>query len=92
MTRAAAPVSFVSSVSLRLGPERGFLFDQRTGRVYSLNETAALTVARLAEGAGAAEVEAALVDTFDVEVATARADLAPFVEQLVEEGLVERHG
>jgi PqqD family protein of HPr-rel-A system len=90
--RAAAPVRFVPSVSLRLGPERGFLFDQRTGRVYSLNETAAFTVARLAAGAGAAEVEAALVDTFDVEVDTARADLARFVEHLVEEGLVERHG
>lgn len=90
--RAAAPVRFVPSVSLRLGPERGFLFDQRTGRVYSLNETAALAVARLAEGAGAPEMEAALVNAFDVEADVARTDLARFVEQLVEEGLVERHG
>jgi len=89
---AAAPVRFVASVSLRLGPERGFLFDQRTGRVYSLNETAALAASRLAVGEGAAEVEAALVDTFDVEADAAQADFARFVEQLVEEGLVERHG
>jgi len=89
---AAAPVRFVASVSLRLGPERGFLFDQRTGRVYSLNETAALAASRLAVGEGAAEVEAALVDTFDVEAGAAQADFARFVEQLVEEGLVERHG
>lgn len=87
-----ARVRFRDSVSIRLGPERGFLFDQRSGRVFSLNGSATLAAARLHAGAAPTDVIAAMVEAFDVDAATVRADLARLVAQLVEEGLVESHG
>lgn len=74
------------SVRVRVGPDQGFLFDQRTGRVYSLNASAAFAAARLQE-APVAAVVAAVVETFDVDEAVAREDLARLVGQLLEEGL-----
>ena len=91
-TGQPASVRFAESVTLRVGPERGFLFDQRTGRVYSLNGAAALASARLQAGEPAGDVVAAVVATFDVNAETAGADLARLIAQLIEEGLAKANG
>ena len=75
------------SVRVRLGAERGFLFDERTGRVYSLNASAAVAAAGLRDGHAVADVVDAVVTAFEVDVDTARRDFARFVGHLVEEGL-----
>lgn len=85
-------VHFVESVRVRLGPERGFLFDQRTGQVYSLNASAALAASRIQHGAPVPAVITAVVEAFEVDAVTVRRDLARFVADLVEEGLVQADG
>ena len=80
-------IRLVDSVRVRLGAERGFLFDERTGRVYSLNASAAVAAARLRDRQPADEVVSAVVEAFEVDVDTARRDYARFVSHLVEEGL-----
>jgi hypothetical protein len=82
-----ARVRFLDSVRPRLGPDRGFLFDERSGRVYSLNATAAFAAARIQEALPAAAVVAAVVEAFEVDEAAAGRDFARFVDQLVAEGL-----
>ncbi|HEX7785108.1 MAG TPA: PqqD family protein, partial [Methylomirabilota bacterium] len=66
-TELPARVRFLDSVRPRFGPERGFLFDQRSGRVFSLNGTGAFAAARLHERQPVAAVLAAMLETFDVE-------------------------
>jgi coenzyme PQQ synthesis protein D (PqqD) len=83
-------VRFHRAVRVRLGPERGFLFDERTGRVYSLNATAAVAAAHLDAEVTDAEVVRAVVAAFDIDADTARRDYARFVAELVQEGLVTR--
>jgi Coenzyme PQQ synthesis protein D (PqqD) len=87
-----ARVRFLDSVSIRLGSERGFLFEQRSGHVFSLNGSATLAAAGFRDGIPTADVIASVVEAFDVDAATVRADLARLVAQLLEEGLVESHG
>lgn len=87
-----ARLRFAESVRPRLGPERGFLFDERTGRVYSLNAAGALVAARIQGGAPVPDVIAAVVAEFEVDAATARKDFARFVAQLVDEGLARADG
>jgi hypothetical protein len=91
MIRASLParVCFAASVRPRFGPHRGFLFDERSGRVYSLNSSGAFAAARIQERLDVADVLAALVDAFEVDAATARRDVAGFVDQLLQEGLAE---
>ena len=85
-------VCFDAAVRVRLGAERGFVFDQRTGRVYSLNASAALAAERIQSAASLTAVVAAVVEAFEVDAATAGRDLATFVAQLVEAGLVTIDG
>jgi hypothetical protein len=80
-------VRFHESVRVRLGPERGFLFDERSGRVYSLNATAALAAAQLKGEATDAEIVRAVVGAFDIDADTVRRDYARFVAELLEAGL-----
>ena len=87
--RLPARVRFVDSVRPRFGPDRGFLFDEHSGRVYSLNGSGAFAAARIREHQTVDEVLAALVETFDIDAPTARRALAAFVEQLVQEGVAE---
>ena len=88
-SRLRARVRFVDSVRPRFGPDRGFLFDERSGRVFSLNGTGAFAAARLHEHRPVAEVLAAMVVTFDVDEPTAQRALTAFVDQLVQEGVAE---
>ncbi len=85
-------VRFAGSVRVRLGPERGFLFDQRTGRVYSVNASGALAAARIQDNAPVPGIISAVVEAFEVDGDTVRRDLARFVAHLVEEGLAECDG
>lgn len=86
----AARVRLQASVRVRLGPERGFLFDERSGHVYSLNATGAVAAAGFRDDKPDAEIIATVVEDFAVEAATARRDLERFVEHLVREGLATR--
>jgi hypothetical protein len=88
---STTPVRFNDSVRVRLGADRGFLFDERTGRVYSLNATAAVAAAALRDEREEPDVIAAVVEAFAVDDAVARRDFARFVAHLVEEGLAH-HG
>jgi hypothetical protein len=93
MTALPIRVKFLPSVRVRVGADRGFLFDEHSGRVYSLNATAAAAAARIDEGATLADVVDRVVADFDTDATTARRDLAKLVEQLCLEGLAESvHG
>ena len=84
-----ARVRFVESVRPRFGPERGFLFDQRSGRVFSLNGTGAFAAARFHDQQPVADVLAAMVEAFEVDEPVARRALIAFVDQLRREGVAE---
>jgi PqqD family protein of HPr-rel-A system len=78
------------SVRVRLGADRGFLFDERSGRVYSLNATAAVAAAGLRDEKEEADIVGAVAEEFEVEPEVARRDLERFIAQLVQEGLATR--
>jgi len=80
-------IRMAPSVRIKVGPRQGFLFDERTGRVYSLSATSALAATRLCEDAVVDDVVRAVVEAFDVDEKTALHDLAGFIDQLVQEGL-----
>ncbi len=59
--------------------ENGFLFDTRTGNTYSLNRTGTFLLRRLIDGTARDELEACLIDRFDVERETASHDVEQFL-------------
>ena len=87
--RLPVRVRFVDSVRPRFGPDRGFLFDERSGRVYSLNGTGAFAATRIHQDTPIVDVVLAMVETFEVDAPTARRALGAFIEQLVQEGVAE---
>ena len=87
---SASRIRLQRSVRVRLGAERGFLFDERSGRVYSLNATGAVAAAGLRDEKPEADIVAAVVEDFAVEASAARRDLERFVDHLVHEGLATR--
>ena len=87
-----ARLHFNDSVRLRIGPDRGFLFDQKTGRVYSVNASGALAAARIQAGDPSRAVIAAVTQEFDVDQTAAERDFTRFVTQLIDEGLGEADG
>ena len=89
MSAEPVRVDFLPSVRVRVGPDRGFLFDERSGRVYSLNSTAAAAAARIDAGATLASIVDTVAAQFDADAATVRRDLGKLVEQLIGEGLAE---
>jgi hypothetical protein len=61
----------------------GVLLENRTLQVYALNETATVVVRALAEGVvDGRELARRLVTAFEVDEATAKADLATYLERL----------
>ena len=80
-------VQLVDTVRARLSADRGFLFDNRSGRVYTLNASAAFVAERLRQPVRVDEVVAALTAAFQTDDETARRDLERFLDQLVGEGL-----
>lgn len=65
----------------------GFLFHPHTGLTYSLNPTGALIYEALAAHVGFDEIVTRLTATFEVDIATARTDLADFLQQMRSLGL-----
>jgi Coenzyme PQQ synthesis protein D (PqqD) len=87
---AAVPVHLQSaSAHLRgwdghrpyLSPD-GFLFNPTTGLTYALNPTGALIYRALEAGLGLDATVERLTGDFDVDAATARADLIEFLQQM----------
>ena len=83
----SARVRFRDSVRVRLSADRGFVFEEQSGRVYSLNASAAVAAARIQAGMDEAAVLEVVVATFDVDEPTARRDFERFTRTLVDEGL-----
>lgn len=83
----SARLRFRDSVRVRLSADRGFLFEEQSGRVYSLNATAALAAARIQAGMETPAVLEAVLATFEVDEATARRDFDRFTRALLDEGL-----
>lgn len=90
----SARVRFRDSVRVRLSADRGFLFEEQSGRVYSLNASAAVAAARIQAGMDDPAVLEVVLATFDVDEPTARRDFDRFTRTLVDEGLatVEERG
>jgi coenzyme PQQ synthesis protein D (PqqD) len=83
----SARVRFRDSVRVKLSADRGFLFDEQNGRVYSLNASAAVAAARIQAGLDSPAVVEVVVATFEVDEPTARRDFDRFTRTLVDEGL-----
>lgn len=66
-----------------------FLNESLKNRVITLNDSGAFLFNRLAQGQSEDELVAALLDEYDVDEATARADCAHFLEILREAGALE---
>lgn len=70
--------------------DSGFLFDTSTGSTYTLNPTGTFIVKAMIAGAPAAEIPAGLAAEFEVTEEVAGRDLAEFLLQLRESGLLQR--
>jgi hypothetical protein len=64
------------------------LLDQRSGRCWQVNETGALALGTLLDGAGAEGAAQALVAEYEVSSGRAREDVLALVESLRSNGLV----
>lgn len=80
-------IRFTDSVSVRIGPERGFLFDQRSGRIYSLNASGAFAASKIHNGETVDDVISAITEEFDVDTGTVLQDFAHFATLLIDNGL-----
>jgi len=66
------------------------VLDATASQYLSMNKTGAVLWSALAEGATREELVAKLVETFDVDTATAARDLDAFLEALEAKGLLAR--
>ncbi|ADP78329.1 lasso peptide biosynthesis PqqD family chaperone [Pseudofrankia inefficax] len=64
------------------------LLDERSGRYWTLNPTAALALRVLLDGGDPPQAARALLDQYDVAPATARADVDKLVDDLQAAGLI----
>jgi hypothetical protein len=64
------------------------LLDERSGRYWTLNPTAALALRVLLDGGDPPKAARALLDHYDVAPATARADVDKLVDDLQSAGLI----
>ena len=68
--------------------ESGFLFDPSTGFTYTLNPTGTHVVRALIHGTGVDELGGVMAEAFEVQAEDAARDVAEFLMQLKELGLV----
>lgn len=66
-----------------------FLNEGLKNRVITLNDSGAFLFGRIADGQNEEELVASLLDEYDIDAATARADCAHFLELLREAGALE---
>ncbi|KPM55838.1 hypothetical protein CcI49_22815 [Frankia sp. CcI49] len=64
------------------------LLDERTGRYFTLNPTADVAVGVLSGGGTPDQAAQAVTEAYEVDTATARADIDALVAQLRDAGLV----
>jgi len=67
----------------------GVLFETRSEKVYTLTPTAAAVVQQVAQGSAAGEIAPALARRFDADAVTIEREVAQFLAELAEKGLVE---
>jgi len=67
----------------------GVLFETRTEKVYTLTPTAAAVVQEIAAGRGGDDIAPTLAERFEADDGTIRREVAAFVAELREKGLVE---
>lgn len=68
--------------------EGAVVLDEGKGTYWQLNPVAAAIALSLREGVSVAEIPRALVETFDVSIETAQADVDSFVTQLKEANVI----
>jgi PqqD family protein of HPr-rel-A system len=68
------------------------LLDLRSGTYFGLNEVGTHIWERLREGATVAELRARVLETFEVDAATAERDLEELLAELTRRQLVTREG
>lgn len=88
MTRRYEPASHVRFMATESG---GLLLNLNTNAYYSLSESGVEVWRALAEGLDKATAAARLTQAFEVDVATATADVEDLVREFLEHGLLERH-
>jgi putative mycofactocin binding protein MftB len=67
----------------------GVLFETRSEKVYTLTPTAAAVVQEIAAGRASAEIGPLLADRFDAPEGTIEREVAQFLAELRDKGLVE---
>ena len=67
----------------------GVLFETRSEKVYTLTPTAAAVVKQVAQGKGPGEIAPVLAQSFEADGATIEREVAAFLAELAEKGLVE---
>lgn len=72
-----------------IGGHEAALFDQRTQRLFTLNETGRFLWDRLGQGASPAELAELLLEEFEVARDEAEESVAVFLGELLQERLVE---
>ncbi len=70
--------------------DSGFLFDTTSGHTFTVNATGTFLLRALIGGATLAELPEAMAAEFDVRAEEAERDLAEFVSQLREMGLLAK--
>lgn len=85
---AAIRVDLGTLVFERSEQGRGFLFNPKSGEIFSLNATGAFIVECLRESITPSELARKVAVAFGVEVITAKRDVSEFVEQLRQMDLI----
>lgn len=76
------------TVSIAEDENGAVLLESRSGTLFGLSPTAAVFCAAVAQGHGQEAAVQAVLDAFEVDEATARADLAGLIEELLAHHLV----
>lgn len=69
--------------------EAGFLFDPFTGKTFTTNETGIFVIQHLKDNLTSEEIQLKLMEEFDIEKEQMERDLADFLIQLKENGLLQ---
>ena len=68
---------------------RGFVFDHRTGDVYTLNQVGALVLRSLLDGCAPRSVAEKLAETYPISSDQALDDVRDFVADMVRMGIID---
>lgn len=88
MTKKDARWKFAPHAAWRVVEQETIVLDLNTSVYFSLNDTASLVWKKLGEGASAPEIAQAVLEAYDVDEKSARADVDALVEELRKENLL----